>query len=337
MTSTPTPVSQDTWRPAGAPSPAEGPTEVLPNGGRPSFAGPQWGPTQPFAQGYPAPQWGPPLPPVPPWGMAPGPVPPRSNGRKWAVIAGALAAVTTVSAVTIVVTAGRTEDGRATAAGSTVSTTVSIPVPTEDASSTPTTTTDPDERGPAPEPASLLLSAKEVGRLVNGSMTVLGQRDALVDSTNVIDDPDCVAAWGPLERKAYTGSGYDQAAMQALKDGDTKGHIVIEGAVSFESSGDARDFVEDVQTTWRRCAGRTITATNSDGEQLQWQFGTVETAGDVTTISQTPQGSNGWMCERAVGASGRIVVDTLVCGANAEGEGSAVADAIARNAETEGA
>ena len=43
MTSTQTPVSQDTWRPAGAPSPAEGPTEVLVNGGRPApFAGAQW-------------------------------------------------------------------------------------------------------------------------------------------------------------------------------------------------------------------------------------------------------------------------------------------------------
>ena len=36
-------------------------------------------------------------------------------------------------------------------------------------------------------------------------------------------------------------------------------------------------------------------------------------------------------------ASGRIVVDTLVCGANAEGEGSAVAEAIAKNADSEGA
>lgn len=336
MTSTQTPVSQDTWRPEGAPSPAEGPTEVLVDGGRPGpFAGPQWGPPQSFPQGYPAPQWGPPLPPVPPWGMAPWPVPPRNNARKWAVIAGALAAVTTVSAVTIAVTAGRTADGRATAAGSTVSTTVSVPVPTEHAASTPTT--EPDEQGPPPEPASLLLSAKEVGRLVNGSMTVLGQRDSLADSTGVIDESDCLSAWGPLERRAYTGSGYDQAAMQALKDGDTKGHIVIEGAVSFESSAEARDLVEDVQRTWRSCAGRTITATNGSGERMQWQFGTVESAGDVTTISQTPEGSNGWMCERAVGASGRIVVDTLVCGANAEGEGSAVAGAIAKNADSEGA
>jgi hypothetical protein len=54
---------------------------------------------------------------------------------------------------------------------------------------------------------------------------------------------------------------------------------------------------------------------------MPWQFGVVDTgAGGLMTITQRPASGAGYGCERALGSSGRIVVDTMVCGGTSDGQ-----------------
>ena len=150
-------------------------------------------------------------------------------------------------------------------------------------------------------------------------------------------NPSAPSVWGPADQQSYADSGYDEVALRALKDSDNKSHLIIQAAVSFSSSSQAQAYIADAAKSWRSCAERTITSNGKDGQKTDWRLSAVGTEGDFATISQTPTDSNAWSCERALGASGRIVIDTMVCDIDAAGQGVKVAEAIAKNAQSAGA
>ncbi len=323
MTSTQIPAPHAHRRPDA--DPHEGPTEVIApgRGGLPVGAAPQpWTPPTPPPAGpppgYPAPQWGTP---VPPWGP-----PPSSAHRKWAIVAGAVAAVATITAVTVAVTAVGGDDDAATATPPALITPVLTPAP-------PSPEPEPVEAA-APDPETVLLSAQEVRRIVG---TFVEEQDTiarLVDSSAMLDDPSCVGVVGPIQRRAYSGADYDLVAGSIVGDPEGRQRSIIQGAVSFSSHAGAAAYVADAQRSWRECSNRSLTLSSSDGEShTVWNVESpaAGATGDFMTVYRSPEGSRGG-CERALGSSGAIVVDTLVCGIGAEGEALGVAEAIADKA-----
>ncbi len=303
---------------------------VIPNGGRRQ---PQYGPPQ----GYPvAPQWGPPAPPVPPWGVAPAaPIPPRNSAKMWAVIAAAVAVVATATAVTIGVTAGRSDDDTATTkAGGTTTINAPIPTaaPTTEASDTETTEEEDPEPAPA-DPSEVLLSATQMEKLIGGSLESVGSRPSLFDTGTTLDQPQCASVWAPAAEESFADTDYDDAMFEIVKDNDDERRIIVQAAVSYSSAGDAKAYVSDTEQVWQGCSGQTMVATTKENKKFQWQAGDVDTVGGIVTITQIDPGTDDEVCERALGASGTMVVDTMVCGPGAKGQAADIAKAMAKNAK----
>lgn len=323
MTSTQTPVPQNRW--GGAP--VDGPTQVI--------ASSRWAPApQPQLTQFSAPPagpWGPAAPPQPPlftmppamppagpWG--PQPQPPRNGGKKWAILATAVAVLATGAAVTVGITAGGSDDP----AVATTMTTAGVAQPSET-----TAETKPEPKIATPKPATVLLTVPEIQTAIGGSIVVKGEGSTLANNSADIDRTECLNAWGPVEREAYRGSGYNRLAGQALEGADDKSRVMVQAAVSFPTVEDAEEYVAKSERSWQSCAGSSVISKTSEGKEMSWQFGEVASHSDgLITLSQTPVGSSGWGCERALGAHGGIVADTMVCGRDADGDGLAVAEEI---------
>jgi hypothetical protein len=323
------------------PNLGDGPTVILPGGrsDRPVPPAPMYGPGAGYVQMPPhqaapqmppfAPQWGPPDP-TRPWAPYNGaPMPPRRTGfTKFALVA-AVAAVVAAGSV-IALNTGSDDSVQATK-GSTVKLTPTLPSTTTEA---PTTTATPPLAPVPTDLMTLLLTSDQIGSITRAPMQANGEKHSLLDDSPEIDPASCASAWNPIQVTSYRGSGYRDVAAQAVTDGDTKQHVVLQGVVSFTSPTAAQAYLDTAAASWNACANRPLTYTDSDGVAGLWQLGAVEdvVGGAFKVISQTPEGGRGWQCERALGASGSVVIDTMACGGpDSAGQAAAVAGMIARN------
>ncbi|BBZ33842.1 sensor domain-containing protein [Mycolicibacterium confluentis] len=312
MTSTQTPSGHDLWRAPSAPA-ADGPTRVIPR--RPPVP-PQW-------------QWGPPMPPAPPG--APWPMPPApnngGNGKKWAIIAAATVAVAALATAGVVVatTGGSDQTGPSSVTTTTVTPTTAV--------ETTAPTSEPEAA--VIDPASVLLSRSDAEDLLSDSLKAMGTSDTLLDNSDRIDRAECMASWGPAERKAYAGSGYDEVAVSGFKSAGDGGLLLIQAAVSFDSPSDAQDYASTARDSWRGCADSVVMMSRADKPPVPVRFGSVGTGGDgFLTQSQGPDSPDAMVgCEHALGVSGALVIDTMVCGPAYTGQGLEAAEAIAKNVE----
>jgi hypothetical protein len=304
----------------GYPNPQQG--WARPAAGMPPQAGPG------TASGFGAPVWGPP-PGQPAWaGWASPPMrPQRSAGTRWAVFAGVTALITAVGIVAV--TAG-SDDGPASAQGNTVKLTPTAPVLS---STAPTSTTKATPVAAPVDPAGVLLTPAAVEAVTRVPMVAGGSGSNMVDDSAVIDPASCASAWGPIQSASYAGSGYLESAGQIVKS-DTKKSLVLQAAVSYASPDAAAAYVDSAIGSWNGCAQHPVTFTADDGSASVWHFGAVESVagGAFRVLSQTPEGAGGgWSCERALGTSGAMVIDTLACGTSSAGQAAAIGAQIAEN------
>ena len=297
----------------------------------------------------------PPNPPVPQWG--PNPPQQGSNGqrgsnglKKTAILACAVVAVAAIGAGAYVVTNLGSDDGAATNASS-QQTMTKAGTQTQEPSESPDSDTPantPTKKAPAPDtqgqpssqdtgpgmsPAAVLLTAAEVQQAITGGAVVVkSEGESMVDNSDRLGSSDCMSPWGPLELASYTGSGYLSVAGQSLEDRTDSNVVVVQGAVSFTSADAAQAYVATAEQSWIRCANTSVLATANSGKKSTWDFGTMVTQiSDTTflTLPVTPRGSSGWACERALGAKGALVLDVIACGDQSQGNGLAVAKAMA--------
>jgi serine/threonine kinase PknH len=183
----------------------------------------------------------------------------------------------------------------------------------------------------APQLASYLLGPADVGAVVGEeNLVVSDQAEQLRNSRATLSNPDCRGAYEPMEESVYKAAdGYTTASGQAVHSpGENQAHRVFESVAAFSSPDKATAFVQTSADRWRGCAGQSVT-TSFNGKTQAWKFG--EVTGAAPRIFQERTQADGTRtCHHALHAVGSMVIDLLVCGADAvNGQAGRLAGQIA--------
>ncbi len=282
-----------------------------PNGGGnpPSWQHPGPGPT--VMRTLPPPTY--PVQP-PPWQI--GPAPPRGNRRRrrWIAASVSLAAIVAVATAVILTVTMRSTDASPNARGS---------------GSPKTTTTTP-----APVPVSalpgLLLPPDQVAGIIGapGTLQIMPTRSTLYDDTaEIVENKECISAFGPAEHVTYGDSGWTGAQLQYLRDENFE-HEAFQGVIAFPTAAAAQKLVSDQQALWAKCAKKTITLNKPTAQQHRVLGPLVNDNGALSMVSVLQEGA-GRGCEHALGARNNVVIDTNVCRQDVTNQGVDLLNAIA--------
>jgi serine/threonine kinase PknH len=179
---------------------------------------------------------------------------------------------------------------------------------------------------------SYLLGPADVGTIVNDpNMVAAEQTDQLRSSKATLSNLDCLGAYEPIEDAVYKGAGgYVGVRGQAVHTAEADpAHRVFESVVAFSSADKAQAFVQASAGKWKACAGKAVTMTTTSGKSATWTFGNV--VGTVPKIAQerTETAGGTRICHHVLHAVNDVVVDVLVCGADAgTGQAGRIADQI---------
>jgi serine/threonine protein kinase len=192
-----------------------------------------------------------------------------------------------------------------------------------------TTTTPTQAMLPANQLQTILLSAAEINSAMGTSnLQPLGEVEAqLEDPVDTLSIEECRGALLPGQGPVYGRSGFTGVRGQGF-NAEAPDYFVAITAVSFPSADQALGFVRTSASSWKACAGRTVTVTAAQGS-LKYQFGDV--AGDPPKIvqSETLQGSNGASCQHALSATSNVILDVVVSGRGIADQASRIANAMA--------
>lgn len=146
-------------------------------------------------------------------------------------------------------------------------------------------------------------------------------------------DPSCAAALFNTMYTAYQGIAYTGAAGTKVGlPGDDAQHDTDQGVVSFRNADDASRFVTRTVLEWDRCADNRVSVTdNKPGAvPLTYTIGFATTTGNVSTLLDSPEGGDGYVCERAISSRSNVVIDVHMCGMDVKAEqAAAVVNGIA--------
>jgi serine/threonine kinase PknH len=288
---------------------------------RPVPPGPGWPPIAPDAATVAAPTRAPfgappaPLPPMrpgpyyPPAGWAPAPFPPprpRHQGRTWAIVGAATAAVLAIGVTGVALASDNAS--RPSAAGATQTAVTTAPPPF-----TPTTTPPPPVVPVSALPGMLADPAAVAAAVGSPAMVVLPDAHPDAMWTAHVDNPNCLGVYHPAEQAVYQGSGWTAVQAQVLREpGDRPHNHVIQAVVSFPTAEAATDFASEQRRSWARCVGKSITATYKDGSET-FTVGTVTPDNGVLKARLIEQDNSGWSCQRALNTRNNVVVDVAAC------------------------
>lgn len=165
---------------------------------------------------------------------------------------------------------------------------------------------------------SYLLGPAEIGPIVGDQNLVVSEKAAQLRNLRAtLSNPNCKAAWEPIENSAYQGAdGYTAVSGQAVHTaGENPPHRVYEAVAAFSSPEKAAAFVQATADKWKACAGQSITV-NFNGKSWGWTFGDV-TGAPPKIYQQRTQADGTRVCHHALHAASSVVVDLLVCGPDA--------------------
>ncbi|MCH9732740.1 MAG: sensor domain-containing protein [Actinomycetia bacterium] len=198
--------------------------------------------------------------------------------------------------------------------------------------------------GPTPVPASslapMLAPSTTAARIVGADhLKVTDSASEMLAGTPYLAQQRCLGPWFPVQAPAYRSSGYTGVEVRSLDDStsDALGsndHGVIQAVVAFPAAADARTYLEDATETWRECGSQTVTYQRPGNPEQRWDLGAAKTTDNTVSMTQTPQGGRGWMCDRAMQVENNIVIDTMVCATRSAGQALDLAGAIAKNLPT---
>ena len=187
----------------------------------------------------------------------------------------------------------------------------------------------PAQTGPNLE--SYLLGPAEVGAVVGDSNLVVSEKaDQLRNSRTTLSNPDCRAAYEPMEEPIYKAAdGYLAVSGQAVHTpGENQPHRVFESVASFSSPDKAAAFVQSSLGKWKGCAGQDVTM-SFNGKTQAWKFGDV-TGAPPRIYQERAQADGTRICHHTLHAVSNVVVDLLVCGPDAvNGQAGKLASEIA--------
>lgn len=181
---------------------------------------------------------------------------------------------------------------------------------------------------------SYLLGPAEIGPIIGDQDLVVSEKAGQLRHLRAtLSNPNCKAAWEPIEDSAYRGAdGFSAVSGQAVHTaGENPPHRVYEAVAAFSSPDKAAAFVQASVDKWKACAGQSITMT-FDGKSYGWTFGDV-TGNPPKIFQQRTQADGTRVCHHALHAASSVVVDVLVCGPDAgAGQAGRIAGDIAAKA-----
>ena len=180
----------------------------------------------------------------------------------------------------------------------------------------------------------LLLSADQGNTAMGATgMTVVQSETNLVESTAVLSDKNCLAVADPAERPVYAGSRWTAARVQFLRQpGDKETEYVDQAVVLFPAATDAAAFFTASTSRWQSCANRQYT---DDQSRATNSVGAVSNTDGLLSARITPEGGNGWNCQRALTVRNNVAVDVNACSYRQGDFGINIAQQIAAKVPTQ--
>lgn len=130
-------------------------------------------------------------------------------------------------------------------------------------------------------------------------------------------DPACAETTYNTMWTAYNGSGYSGGAGRNISEpGDKPAHNIDEGVVSFPSADAATRFVVRNVLAWDRCADMHFGTTDPPPKPSTefYTLGFPRTTGDISTVLNTVEGGEGYVCARALTSRSNVVIDIYIGG-----------------------
>ncbi len=121
--------------------------------------------------------------------------------------------------------------------------------------------------------------------------------------------------------------------MQTLRDSadPPQQTSVTQAIIAFPTPAAAENAVSTQFRQWEQCGGRAITVTPPGGAPVQVDLGKATGSSGTTRFLDQQRASGPQHCQRAMGASNNVVVDTIACSPTVPAPGRAVAATIAGN------
>lgn len=180
--------------------------------------------------------------------------------------------------------------------------------------------------GGGPGNVDLIYSQSDLDRLLLGDAqinAIMGTKTMTTwrtytgmpsQSGEVYSSPQCAVALFNTTVPAYRASGYVTARGKKIGEptADPLYHDIDEAVVAFQSTSDARAFVDAAAKSWHACSGRNVTYTDPGGQEDPWIIGVPRTVGQIVAIKNTS--TDNWACGHAMTTRVNLVVDVDACG-----------------------
>lgn len=266
-------------------------------------------PFAPMNQPIPPVGGGPFPPPLLPPGLSgPPPGSPGPNRRKiWTVLA-TVAVVAVIGIVLTVTLSGRSRHDTARPAAKT------------ETSATASASSDKSPV-PAAKIAGLLPRQEDLAAAVGDpELGVVASGEAMDEVTVV--DADCQGISSVASGPVYAGTGWTAIRWQrwySPPDIDTHDlkHGLLVSVAAFPRAENAQAFYAKQSDKWKRCAGRTLnmTVTNGDNEpRVFWTVTEVTESDELVKTTAISEGGAGWSCQDALTIRNNVVAQADVCG-----------------------
>lgn len=136
-------------------------------------------------------------------------------------------------------------------------------------------------------------------------------------------DASCIGAIFNTMYTAYDGIDYTGVAGTKVGEpGDKWGTTdTDQGVVSFRDADAASRYVARALIDWDRCADKRVSGKSGpDDDTVTWTIGFPTVTGDIPTLLISPEGGDGFVCQRAITSRSNVVIDVYVCAKDARAE-----------------
>jgi hypothetical protein len=184
----------------------------------------------------------------------------------------------------------------------------------------------------------IMLSVSDISSIVGGKgLQVTNSAQEFADSSDTIDNVECLGVMFAAERQVYEGSNWEAVRDQIIRDpGDNKKHWVEQTVVLFSSWEKAADFLNKAHDQWSNCANKSVTTKGSGNKSYKWKLGQVGEPSDTeVTIDMNQQNSDNWSCQHALSAVSNIIIEGVACGQGISNEAEKIVQRISHNATTQ--
>lgn len=246
-------------------------------------------------------------PPLPPGLGGPPPGSSGPNRKMWALLA-TVAVVAVIGIVLTVTLSGRGHHDTAEPAAKTATSTTASPSPEKP----PVPVSKLEGLLPRQEALAGAVADPELGLVMSGEA---------MDEVTVVDT-DCQGISSVASGPVYAGSGWTSIRWQrwySPPDIDTPElkHGLLVSVVMFPRAEHAQAFYAKQSDRWKRCAGRTMnmTVTNGDNEpRVFWTTTEVTESDELVKTTAISEGGGGWSCQDALTIRNNVIAQADVCG-----------------------